>query len=105
MRSICLYHRADLDGKCSAAIVRSVFPDIALLGCDYGDDMQALFDQTKDCGRVLVVDFSLPMDLMAKIPGHSHLVWIDHHVSAIKDAEAAGFNPDGIRVIGTAACE
>lgn len=107
MKSFCLYHRSDLDGKCSAAIVSRYF-EPELIGLDYGDDFGPLVDRlmVDDQYPVYVVDFSLPIPLMQQLatrPGG--LVWIDHHVSAIQDATAAGFECSGIRAIGRAACE
>ena len=36
--SLCLFHRADFDGVCSAAIVKKFVPDCELWGIDYGDE-------------------------------------------------------------------
>ena len=33
----CFYHSADLDGHCSAAIVKAVCPECELIGINYGD--------------------------------------------------------------------
>jgi len=38
MKPICFYHKADLDGVCSAAIVKHFVPDCELYGIDYGDE-------------------------------------------------------------------
>ncbi len=37
MTSLCVFHRADFDGVCSAAIVKKFVPDCELYGIDYGD--------------------------------------------------------------------
>lgn len=37
MNPICFYHKADLDGVCSAAIVKHFVPECELHGIDYGD--------------------------------------------------------------------
>jgi len=36
-KTVCFYHSADLDGHCSGAIVRKVFPQAQLVGANYGD--------------------------------------------------------------------
>ena len=38
MNPICFYHKADLDGVCSAAIVKHFVPECELYGIDYGDE-------------------------------------------------------------------
>ena len=37
MKPICFYHKADLDGVCSGAIVKHFVPDCELYGFDYGE--------------------------------------------------------------------
>jgi hypothetical protein len=37
MNPICFYHKADLDGVCSGAIVKHFVPECELYGFDYGD--------------------------------------------------------------------
>ena len=38
MNPICIFHRSDLDGVCSAAIVKHFVPDCELYGIDYGEE-------------------------------------------------------------------
>ena len=38
MNPICFYHKSDLDGVCSAAIVKRFVPDCELYGVDYGEE-------------------------------------------------------------------
>jgi len=56
---------------------------------------------------VYMVDFSLePIDRMVHLDRKcKQLIWIDHHASSINDAAEVGFDPPGIRRIGTAGCE
>lgn len=121
MNPICFYHRADLDGHCSGAIVRANVPDVELYGIDYGDKFP--WDKTK--GRVVyMVDFSLqgpdmlmgytgsadsvtdisahPMDALAHVA--EKLIWIDHHKSAIED-KGITTDIEGLRHTDKAACE
>lgn len=85
---IGIYHSRDLDGICSAAIIKKKYPEAALLGYHYGEDDIPLFEAIKEekPDLVIMVDVSLPiprMELMAEMCGN--LVWVDHHVSARKD--------------------
>lgn len=108
---ICIYHSRDLDGWMSGAIVKLKYPDIELLGWDYGQPIPNLAAHDK----VIMCDISFPlanMDLIAS--GVSNIrndfIWIDHHISAIKECSfevdgkyMAGYG--GIRDTKFAACE
>jgi len=76
---ICIYHSRDLDGWMSAAIVKHRFPDMELMGWDYGNEIPDLSQYDK----IIMVDISFPMEIMAKY--EDKLTWIDHHASAISD--------------------
>ena len=98
---ICFYHGADLDGKCSGAIVKNVFPDAKLIPCDYGYkiDWSLINKDTV----VIMTDFSFPKDDMIRLKKESkQFIWIDHHISKINELKDIEF--DGLRVDGTAAC-
>lgn len=83
MKVIGIYHSADLDGFCSAAIIKKKYPDAELIGWNYGDD----FPEITEGSTVIMSDISFPMDVMRKISENSKLIWIDHHISAIKAYE------------------
>lgn len=86
----CIYHSVDLDGYCSAAIVkkwheqntRSDKGELKLIGWNYGQPIPEL-----DGEPVIMVDVSFPPEVMLEVSKNckGHLTWIDHHVSAIKD--------------------
>jgi nanoRNase/pAp phosphatase (c-di-AMP/oligoRNAs hydrolase) len=118
---LCIYHNADLDGACSAAIVFNYFFDakgasidsnIMLHGMDYGDDFPWSFvdenemteEDRKNCvpyAKVVMVDFSLREKDMERLNSLVDLIWIDHHASVVnrnKDIQ-------GVRDIDFAACE
>ena len=38
-KTVCLYHRSDLDGHCSGAIVKYFIPEAKLIGIEYGDEI------------------------------------------------------------------
>jgi len=86
MRVLVIHHN-DLDGRCSAAIVRYAKKDegaeIDFLEMDYKDnfDVDAIKKQYYD--EAFVVDFSLHFEKMRKLKEKvGKLVWIDHHAAA-----------------------
>lgn len=100
---ICIYHSRDLDGWMSAAIVKSVYPDAEFIGWDYGQDLPEINPWHSN---VIMVDISMPIHNMRHLMDKNNLVWIDHHISAIRDIEQAElFDITGKRDITKAACE
>jgi len=82
---LIIFHSADLDGVCSAAILHKKFPEARLLGYDYNQP----FDVEANIGeyeKVIMADVSMPMNVMEEIAFRSEcFVWIDHHVPASGD--------------------
>jgi len=106
----CFYHRADFDGHCSAAIVRNFAPLLSeegcgLIGVDYGDDFGYVVDSVREGEVVFVVDFCFPTPIMAMLQLKTRLVWLDHHISAIRAMEDGGLDPVGMRSTTLAGCE
>lgn len=101
----CFYHSADLDGICSGAIVKMQKPECEMIGINYGDPFPWTSVITGE--TVYMVDFSLPADEMERLNRICHLIWIDHHKSAIEEANARNFVASGHQSlgIGVAACE
>jgi hypothetical protein len=98
----CFYHGNDLDGKCSAAIVKYKHPECELIPIDYGQDYP--WNSISKDEEIYMVDFSIqPFDWMLELP--DTLVWIDHHDTSIKEASDRNFDPLGIRDTSKAACE
>jgi len=98
MKPLCFYHKSDLDGVCSAAIVKHFVPDCELFGMEYGDefpwhlvqpsgivchgsDPSGMPDSVewKNRRTVYLVDFSLKPEDMKRLAEVSNLIWIDHH--------------------------
>ena len=81
----CFYHSADLDGHCSGAIVKFKYPKCEMFGINYGDEFP--WELIKVGEIVFMVDFALqPFNPnMTRLMSACELVWIDHHISAIKD--------------------
>jgi len=83
----CFYHSADLDGHCSGAIIFKKYPECEMIGINYGDTFP--WDSIEKGEQVFMVDFSLqPFSDMERLSEICNLVWIDHHISAIKEFEA-----------------
>ena len=80
---ICIFHEVDLDGWCSAAIVKMKYPDCELIGYNYGQPIPEFNDPTEE---LIFVDISFPMIEFKKLSDSGHkITWIDHHISAIND--------------------
>lgn len=114
-KPIVFYHSADLDGRCSAAIVlyhekKLWSRECELYGIDYGDPFP--WGKITPGRKVYMVDFSLqPYPEMLKLgtlcdAGGGELTWIDHHRSAIVEMEKLG-KPKAYLAVqeGQAGCE
>lgn len=107
----CFYHSADLDGHCSGAIIKMVYPDCEMIGINYGDEFP--WESIPiGCGeKVFMVDFSLqPFPNMVRLNIHADpLIWIDHHKSAIEESiewqHSVNGGILGIQQSGTGACQ
>lgn len=118
---IGIYHSKDLDGLTCGAIMLHRYPEIKLIGFDYGED---IWDKLKDYPPqpVIIADVSLAItedsNEMMKLGRwcNGEVTWIDHHKSAIEAFEqTTGPRQPGVYVvegfgkvvveIGRAACE
>ncbi len=80
---ICLYHSRCMDGKGAAAIVHKKHNNVKAYPVQYNEELPIPLDDFNG-STVYIVDFSLPVDLMAQIIGRSHkTIWIDHHKTAL----------------------
>jgi uncharacterized protein len=106
MSVVCMYHVADYDGICSGAIVKHWRKNTILVGVDYHYNFEEYRHYISAQNDVYIIDFTWPLETMKWIEAKTrNLIWIDHHISAIKEAEEALFNPLGLRRSGTAACQ
>lgn len=97
-----IYHKADLDGYFSGALVKSIYKDETLYGIDYNETIDDTVLDNE--GIIYLVDFSLPVHQMQKYAGK--MVWIDHHRTAINDSKKYGYDDIlGVRDENYAACE
>jgi len=103
-----IYHNADLDGFCSAAIVKKFLlaqgtkdEEIRMLGWDYGQPSPIQVD-----GDIYIVDICLPEnDMIALRSYNANVVWIDHHKSAIQDSMGKWDWLPGLRRVGDSAAK
>ena len=104
---LCIYHIADHDGKGSGAVVKSVYPEIELMGLNH--DMEIPYEEIARHDKIVVCDFALPVDFMFELSETKDFTWIDHHASVIDKYEeelAKGRKPiKGLRKVGQAAIE
>lgn len=117
MKIACIYHSIDLDGWMSAAIVEHWFSQqevpnkqgedcntINFIGYNYGDPIPDLSEYNK----VIMCDISFPMEEMIKLwekLGVNNMIWIDHHISAIKNIQDTKWLWEGSQDTKFAACE
>lgn len=98
-----VYHRADFDGRASAAAILMKFPGAELIPYNYGDAFP--WERIQPNEKVFMADISLqPFSLMVDLNSVCDLVWIDHHHTAISEYEKCGVTIDGLRRNGVAAC-
>ena len=62
---LCIYHMADHDGKGSAAIVKSVYPDVQFL--PFNHDMEIPYEQIEQHDQIVICDIALDVDYMLKL--------------------------------------
>lgn len=97
-----IYHRVDYDGLFSALICKYYFEinypteiSINTLGFTYGDTLPDLQSLKEASDKIVMVDISFPVDYMQKlieIIGRENIVWIDHHITAIRDSIQYGYS-------------
>jgi len=86
MKILIFYHRGDLDGISSGAILFNKYEtyDLKLVGLEYGDEIDEI-TLSKNYDLVYVVDFTLyPIEKMLKLNSENKLIWIDHHKSSLE---------------------
>lgn len=91
---LCIHHY-DLDGHCSAAIIKYRYTVVKCHEMNYEDEIP--WEDIKD-EVVFIVDFSFGLEDMKRILKEAKRVyWIDHHVSAIKNLESISGLVAGLR--------
>lgn len=101
--TVC-FHHDDEDGRASGAVVRyALGKDSHLIEIDY-DDLTIPWELINKADKVVVVDISFPLQEMQKLAAGRELIWIDHHISAIKEMQGVADAWSGLRDINDAAC-
>lgn len=100
----CFYHNGDLDGRCSAAIVKKAHPSCEMIGINYG--WKFPWESIEPGETVFMVDFSLePLDQMLRLHGLAKLIWIEHHSETLKWIQEGNCAWEGIQRDGIGACQ
>ncbi len=88
-KTIVIYHKSDFDGIFCREIARKFLPDAELIGWEYGEPAP----EVSPLAKLYILDLSVDA-----LMGHSNLVWIDHHKTAIDKypASIAGYRIDGV---------
>lgn len=101
-----IFHSADLDGHCSGVVcymglmAQGYMPEqINLIPWNYGQPVPA-FIAGED---YVVVDVSFPLEHMILLSNKPNSVWIDHHISAIREMEQNELKFYGIQREGDSA--
>lgn len=102
----CFYH-VDADGKCAAFWVdyftKDKYHQKEYLPINYGMDFPIETIQKDEA--IYIVDFSIELEMMRRLLEITeNVVWIDHHISAIKKYEGFEKEIKGLRVDGIAGC-
>lgn len=129
MKTALIYHSVDLDGFCSCAIAQFKFMEdnkackidgcTSYNGVSTGSNVEEMttipynyrqqIPELSGYDRVIMVDISFKPECMIALKaslGKENVIWIDHHISAIKDSEKFGYDDlAGIRMTSFAACE
>ena len=107
-----IFYHNDMDGKCSAALVRmwrrsqgdNMPEDIECIPMQYGVEFP--HEKIGEDEDVYIVDFSIEPDDYRTLREQTICVtWIDHHKTAIEKYSGEKRVINGLRRVGTAACE
>jgi oligoribonuclease NrnB/cAMP/cGMP phosphodiesterase (DHH superfamily) len=103
-KSICFYHQADYDGRCSAAIINLIDKGTKFVGMDH-PAREVNFDNIDEDTTVYLVDFSFDTNTMKLLKNETkRFVWIDHHITAIDRIKEEVKDIEGIQSTENAAC-
>jgi len=98
MKTVCIYHKNCFDGICASWVVKKKYPNAEFIAINYGDDnllqnfQQDCYENANINDDYIIVDFSLPRDLMIQMWNKcKSFVVLDHHKTAQKDCEGLGF--------------
>lgn len=97
----CIYHANCFDGIAAAWCVKHLYPNAFIMPLNYGEDYRGkifpLLDYPQEIRMnpieflLLMVDFSVPRELMIEIKSMCNFIVLDHHKTAQKDCEGLSF--------------
>lgn len=108
MKEATIYYHDDMDGICSAAIIRKIYPEAKCIKSNYGNEVPEIKDEDIKNKIVFVVDYSFEPEIMEKLKNESRIFcWIDHHKSAMeRNPELWNSDEiDGLRSLDKSGCE
>lgn len=98
----CFYH-GDLDGKCAGFWVKEKYSECEMNEINYNQEFT--LPRIEEDEKIFIVDFSIdPEEMQELLRRTKNVIWIDHHISAIKKYKDFPFEIKGIRKDGTAGC-
>lgn len=99
------YHSSDPDGWCSGAILKQEHSTADFYPINYGEPFP--WEDISKHDEVWMLDFCLePFEDMLKLKEScTTLIWIDHHISALKEYYKCGTKIAGLQETGRGACE
>lgn len=102
--NVICYHHNDLDGQCSAYLVRRFYSgEVKCIEVDYGIDYDLSEVGSNDI--VYLVDFRfLPEEVEFLLENAKKFIWIDHHKTSINMFSDFGREIEGLREVGKAGC-
>lgn len=80
---ICIYHKADLDGICSGAVVKRKYPDAKMIGWDYGEEVP--WREFVGEKEIVLIDITFPMKDLVDMAVNATVTIIDHHIGFRKE--------------------
>jgi len=107
MSKTIIIHHDDLDGYIGGCVLKSKNIEADLLCLNY-DNPDKIPDKSffKQYDRVFIVDYSFKPEIMLFLEKTAFVVWLDHHISAIKDSKEFGYDSmAGIRDVNYCGAE
>jgi oligoribonuclease NrnB/cAMP/cGMP phosphodiesterase (DHH superfamily) len=114
MKTLALYHSADLDGiACREVLKRYLTREgvdaedsFELVGYNYGDPLDPILSVLDKFDRIIMADICIDA-LITKLVDNEQLrklTWLDHHISSITKWSHIAAHINGLRIDGVAAC-
>lgn len=87
-----IFFHSDLDGYVSGSIIKSVYRNSKCYECRYNNRLPVT-SYVSPSDFVIIADYSFTPEEMLWLKANCrNVIWIDHHISAIKDSEKYGYD-------------